>query len=135
MNLFAQNKLYISEKSSFPIVLVQNLIRFERMANGEICHFLHAMTNNKDQYLSLFIVHKCVQLFNYHKTTINKRGSDVPLVESIIKLFVFRVWIPGLSKHTQFRQFFDCENRSSQLKHFLAFFHKQKSIFNKKIFL
>jgi hypothetical protein len=75
---------------------VQNLIRFERMANGEIYHFLHAMTNNKDQYPPLFIVHKCVQLFNYHKTTINKRESNVPLAESIIRLFGFRVWIPGL---------------------------------------
>ena len=83
------------------------------MANGEICHFLHAQTNIKDPYLSLFIVHKCVQLFNYHKTTINKRGSDVPLAESIIRLFGFRVWIPGLSKYRQFRSFFDCENRTS----------------------
>jgi hypothetical protein len=99
------------------------------MANGEICHFLHAMTNNKDQYPSLFIVHKCVQLFNYHKTTINKRGSDVTLAASIIRLFGFRVWIPGLSKHMQFRPFFDCKNRSSHRKHFFAFFHKQKSIF------
>jgi hypothetical protein len=106
---------------------VQNPIRFERKANGEICHFLHAMTNIKNQYPSLFIVHKCVQLFNYHKTTINKRGSDIPLAESIITLFGFTVWIPGLSKHTQIRPFFDCENRSSQLKYFLPIFHKQKS--------
>jgi hypothetical protein len=39
VNLFAQNKSYISEKSSFPIVLVKNIIRFERMANGKSATF------------------------------------------------------------------------------------------------